>query len=153
MSAQIRPGDEIGTGGPMAWGLHTVLDLYGCDLATMTDTEAIRQFSAMLVALLDMQAYGDPVVQDFGYGDWKPGDPEEEKPATAGYTLVQLIETSLISAHFADKTRTVYLDVFSCKPYDPQDAARLAQRFFGAQTYAMKILNRGSVTSPRSAPS
>jgi hypothetical protein len=33
---------------------------------------------------------------------------------------VQLIETSLISAHFANLTNTVYLDVFSCKPYDPE---------------------------------
>ena len=45
--------------------------------------------------------------------------------------MVQLIETSLISAHFANQTNAVYLDVFSCKPYEPAIVAEFAQRFFG----------------------
>jgi hypothetical protein len=32
--------------------------------------------------------------------------------------MIQLIETSLISAHFADASWAIYLDVFSCAPYD-----------------------------------
>lgn len=136
----------IASGGPMAWGQHTILDLYGCDLATMTDGAAIRRFSAELVTLLQMTPYGEPVVEFFGCGTWKPGDPEQDKPATAGYTLAQLIETSLVSAHFADNARTVFLDVFSCKPYDSTAVARFAQAFFGAETYAQQVLNRGAIT-------
>jgi len=44
--------------------------------------------------------------------------------------MVQLIETSLISAHFANKTNTVYLDVFSCKAYDPDVVKVFATRYF-----------------------
>ena len=33
--------------------------------------------------------------------------------------MVQLIETSLISGHFANDTNSAYLDIFSCKGYDP----------------------------------
>jgi hypothetical protein len=54
---------------------------------------------------------------------------EEER--VAGFSMVQLIETSLISAHFANLTNTVYLDVFSCKPYDLKVVEQFAQSFFG----------------------
>ena len=50
----------------------------------------------------------------------------------SGFSMTQLIETSLISAHFANQTNTTYLDIFSCKFYDPQKAADFARGFFGA---------------------
>jgi hypothetical protein len=112
----------------------------------MTDAAAIRRFSAELVELVELTPYGGPVVEFFGCGTWKPGDPADQKPATAGYTLAQLIETSLVSAHFVDNARTVFLDVFSCKPYDSATVARFAQAFFSAETYAQQVLNRGSIT-------
>ncbi len=43
--------------------------------------------------------------------------------------MTQLIETSLISGHFANKTNTVYLDVFSCKYYDPRAVGEFATEF------------------------
>jgi len=67
-----------------------------------------------------MKRFGETQVVHFG---------EDEK--VAGFSMVQLIETSLISAHFANLTNTVYLDVFSCKMYDPAAAAAFAQKFFG----------------------
>jgi hypothetical protein len=66
--------------------------------------------------------YMDTLVVHFG---------EDEK--VAGFSMVQLIETSLISAHFANLTNTTYLDVFSCKPYDPGVVAEFAQKFFGGK--------------------
>ena len=67
-----------------------------------------------------MKRFGEPQVVHFG---------EDER--VAGYSMVQLIETSLISAHFANQTNATYLDVFSCKPYDPELVADFAQNFFG----------------------
>ena len=66
-----------------------------------------------------MKRFGETQVVHFG---------EDEK--VAGFSMVQLIETSLISAHFANLTNTVYLDVFSCKPYDIQIVERFAVDFF-----------------------
>jgi hypothetical protein len=54
-----------------------------------------------------------------------------EDERVAGFSMVQLIETSLISAHFANLTNATYLDVFSCKPYDPEVVADFAKNFFG----------------------
>jgi len=68
-----------------------------------------------------MKRYGDTVVIDFG---------EEEK--VAGFSMTQLIETSLISGHFANATSAAYLDIFSCKWYDPTVASEFTKKFFEA---------------------
>jgi S-adenosylmethionine/arginine decarboxylase-like enzyme len=103
-----------------AWGVATSIDIYNCDPQTIRSAEMIRQFVVELCDLIEMKRYGETVVVHFG---------ENEK--VAGYSMMQLIETSLISAHFANLANTVYLDVFSCKPYDPGVVVDFAQRFFG----------------------
>jgi len=75
-----------------------------------------------LCKLIEMKRYGETQVVHFG---------EEER--VAGFSMVQLIETSLISAHFANLTNTVYLDVFSCKPYDLSVIEKFAQDFFAGK--------------------
>lgn len=102
------------------WGLASSFDIYDCDPATIRDAEAIRRFVVELCELIEMRRFGDTLVVHFG---------EDER--VAGYSMVQLIETSLISAHFANLTQTVYLDVFSCKMYDPQVVEEFARRYFG----------------------
>jgi hypothetical protein len=51
----------------------------------------------------------------------------------AGYSMVQLISTSLISGHFANDTNNAYLDIFSCKGYDPAIVEAFSKDFFGAR--------------------
>ena len=102
------------------WGLACSFDIYDCDPATIRDADKIRQFVKELCDLIEMRRFGETQVVHFG---------EDEK--VAGYSMVQLIETSLISAHFANLTNTTYLDVFSCKPYDPAVVEAFAREFFG----------------------
>ena len=102
------------------WGLATSIDIYQCNARTIRDAEKIKQFVAELCDLIEMKRFGETQVVHFG---------EEER--VAGYSMVQLIETSLISAHFANMTNAVYLDVFSCKTYDPDMVAEFARKFFG----------------------
>ena len=56
--------------------------------------------------------------------------------------MVQLIETSLISAHFANLTNTTYLDVFSCKGYEPEEVRAFAEKFFGGDRSTLNITLR-----------
>ena len=49
---------------------------------------------------------------------------------------------NFISAHFADASRAIYLDVFSCAPYDPQEVVRYAVEYFKAGRYQLHIVNR-----------
>ncbi len=102
------------------WGIASSFDIYNCDPETIRDADKIRQFVVELCDLIEMKRFGETTVVHFG---------EDEK--VAGFSMIQLIETSLISAHFANLTNTVYLDVFSCKPYDPAVVEEFARKFFG----------------------
>ena len=102
-----------------AWGISTSIDLYDCDPSLIRDADAIRRFVVELCDLIEMNRFGETQVVHFG---------QDER--VAGYSMVQLIETSLISAHFANLTNAVYLDVFSCKPYDPEVVREFAQEYF-----------------------
>lgn len=102
-----------------AWGIASSIDIYNCNPQTIRDADAIRRFVVELCDLIEMKRFGETQVVHFG---------EDEK--VAGYSMVQLIETSLISAHFANLTNAVYLDVFSCKPYLPEMVQNFAEKFF-----------------------
>lgn len=102
------------------WGIASSFDIYNCNPETIRDAEAIKTFVKQLCDLIEMKRFGETVVVHFG---------EDEK--VAGFSMTQLIETSLISAHFANQTNAVYLDVFSCKPYDPAIVEEFAVKFFG----------------------
>lgn len=103
-----------------AWGLACSFDIYECDPETIRDADEIKRFVKELCDLIEMRRFGETVVVDFG---------EDER--VAGFSMTQLIETSLISAHFANASNTTYLDVFSCKPYDPAIVEQFALEFFG----------------------
>ena len=113
------------------WGLHSCIDLYECDSETIRDAEKIRKFVIELCDLIKMKRFGETQVVHFG---------EDEK--VAGFSMTQLIETSLISAHFANQSNTTYLDVFSCKQYDPDVVVSFAKDFFQAKTYDLHVIKR-----------
>src|SRR5574342_198070 len=113
------------------WGISSSIDLYECDLALMQDAEAIRTFVKLLCERIKMRRYGETQVVFFG-----------DEPRVQGFSMTQLIETSLISAHFADASRTIYLDVFSCAPYDPEETAKFAAEYFKAGDYNFDVVYR-----------
>ena len=115
-----------------AYGLHVVVDLHDCDLDTISSAAAIRQFADELLQLIQMDPYGEPFIERFAL----------DNPTAAGYTLIQAITTSSITAHFSELMRRVYLDVFSCRLFQPEAVARFAGSFFGAAEYRTTVLIR-----------
>jgi S-adenosylmethionine/arginine decarboxylase-like enzyme len=113
------------------WGVSTCIDLYECDLALMQNAEAIRKFVVQLCDRIKMRRYGETQVVFFG-----------DEPRVQGFSMTQLIETSLISGHFADASRAIYLDVFSCAPYDSEETARFAAEYFKAARYNFQVVHR-----------
>ena len=100
------------------WGYHLTADCAGCN-GNIKDGKAIAAFSAELVEALAMKVYGAPQIVRFG-----------EDPKVTGYTLVQLIETSNITAHFCDYSGEAYIDIFSCKAFAIEDAMRVIDKHF-----------------------
>lgn len=105
-----------------SWGLLTSIDLYHCNPDLIRDAEAIRRYVDELCELIEMKKFGGTQVVDFG---------EDER--VSGYSMTQLIETSLISGHFANLTNAAYIDIFSCKYYDPQVVLDFTQKYFQAK--------------------
>jgi S-adenosylmethionine/arginine decarboxylase-like enzyme len=112
------------------WGKHLVLDAGGCSPKMIGCPIVIKNFTTDLVKPIDMVAYGDPQIVMFGTGNKK------------GYTLIQLIETSNIAAHFVEENNTMYLDVFSCKDFDPAIVKDLVREYFDAQKFSSRVFLR-----------
>jgi S-adenosylmethionine/arginine decarboxylase-like enzyme len=114
----------------MYWGYHFIGNFGKCLPYSIRCGPHILNFSKRLVRDIDMVAYGEPQLQHFGSGN------------KAGYTLVQLIETSNICAHFVEETDDIYLDVFSCKKFDPKIVDKLVNEYFRPFHSQSQILNR-----------
>jgi len=114
------------------WGQHLVLDLGGCN-ESICRKEDISDFVKELVREIKMIAYGEPVIVHFA----------EHSYEAAGYSLVQLIETSAIMGHFSDNNRDAYLDIFSCKSIDKDAAIRVVKKHFAPQQVRAAFLDRG----------
>lgn len=112
------------------WGFHISLDCRACDIDSIKSKENIESFTKTLVERIDMIAYGEPQVVHFGTGN------------KAGYTLIQLIQTSNIAGHFCNDTGDAYLDVFSCKPFDNDIVVATAEEFFKPENVTMRFFER-----------
>ena len=112
------------------WGFHLVVDAVKCDLAAIKSKSTIAAFVKHLVKEIDMIAYGPPRIVRFGDGN------------KMGYTLVQLIETSNITAHFSEETGNAYLDVFSCKPFQSSVAINCIKKYFSPSHMKTRFFKR-----------
>jgi S-adenosylmethionine/arginine decarboxylase-like enzyme len=116
--------------GLRTWGKHLMIDAARASPPTIRNPAIIHDFNKSLVKRIDMVAYGQPQIVRFGSGN------------KAGYTLVQLIETSNICAHFVEENNSMYLDVFSCKDFDPLVVKETVEEFFEARNIKMRVLTR-----------
>lgn len=114
-----------------SWGILTSVDLHSCDPNLIKDAEKIKGFVMQLCDLIKVKKFQDCVIVHFG-----------EKEEIQGFSMVQLIESSLVSGHFANKTNNAYLDIFSCKYHNPKQVAKFCKSFFKAKDYKLNYLFR-----------
>lgn len=114
-----------------SWGILTSIDLSSCNHNLIRDAEKIEEFVIQLCELIQVKRFEKCTIVHFG-----------EMEEIEGYSMVQLIETSLVSGHFANKTNNAYIDIFSCKYYNPQAAAEFCKTFFKAKDLKLNYLLR-----------
>jgi S-adenosylmethionine/arginine decarboxylase-like enzyme len=114
------------------WGYHLLLDCSGCDKDAIINPEVLRDWVNTLVDRIEMVPYGEPQIIHFGHNEYH----------LAGWTVIQLIETSNIIAHFNDNTCEGYIDIFSCKEYDEDDAINTIVEFFNPKKIRKTFLTR-----------
>lgn len=116
------------------WGYHLMLDCSGCRVENgIGSKEAIYNFIKELVDAIDMEAYGEPIIEYL-----LPGDPKQ------GYSLMQLITTSNICGHFMELDGTAYFDVFSCKVYNQQTVIDVVNKYFAPQRTRVNFVTRNA---------
>jgi len=118
---------------PAPWGYSIQMDLKLCDAVIIRSKEKIQDYVIQLCKLIDMTRFGDCQIVNFGQG------------INEGYTLIQLIETSSIVAHFANEINSAFIDLFSCKEFDFNAVMAFTQDFFGAAELASHIAIRGDM--------
>lgn len=89
-------------------------------------------FVDKLCNLIKMKKFGETFCERFGLGlDY-----------AAGYSVVQLIESSSITGHFSELWRTAYINVFSCKEFDSKAVENFTKEFFEAKDTTSTFLVR-----------
>jgi S-adenosylmethionine/arginine decarboxylase-like enzyme len=78
-----------------------------------------------------MVAAGEPIIEHL-----LPGESKQ------GYSLMQLITTSNICAHFMELDGTAYFDIFSCKEYDIDLAQKIVQQYFAPEKMRVNFITR-----------
>lgn len=114
----------------MFWGYHLMLDCSGCN-ENIADKDQIYRFTKDLVNRIDMTAHGEPIIEHL-----LPGDPKQ------GYSMMQLITTSNICAHFMELDGTAYFDIFSCKPFNIDIAQDVVKEYFDPKKLRVNFITR-----------
>jgi S-adenosylmethionine/arginine decarboxylase-like enzyme len=115
------------------YGTELVIDLYDCDYSVITSQKKLLQFAKEVCEVINMKPFGKPFVADFGNALSK----------TMGPSLVQLIESSSITAHYSPHWRVVCMNVFTCTSFDPQKTLKFVKEFFGSGRAVAFLLKRG----------
>ncbi len=118
-----------------AWGILTSIDLFECNPETLRSEKKIKEYLEKICRVIDAKPWGEAVIVRFG-----------ENPDVYGFSAFQLIETSCVSGHFAEESDSIYIDIFSCKWYNSEDAVNFTREFFGAGGVKVSTVLRGEGT-------
>ena len=113
------------------WGKLASIDLVGCN-DKITKPQEIRRFCNKLCKSIKMKKYGPLHLKRFGVGKLE------------GYSFMQFIETSSITAHFEEQQnpKKAFIDIFSCKDFNEKKAGEFCKSFFGADKLKIRVLIR-----------
>lgn len=114
------------------FGKELILNLQGCDPKSVRSKRKILEYSKKICDLIKVKRYGKPIIERFAL----------HLDHAAGYSLVQLIESSLVSGHFSELWNAAYINIFSCKDFDEKKAIAFTKKFFNGKKIEKTILIR-----------
>jgi S-adenosylmethionine/arginine decarboxylase-like enzyme len=111
------------------WGMLAAIDLHGCQRCRLEDPNSIRLFVPLVIKAIGMRAHGPLRLERFGDGELE------------GWSAMQFIETSSITIHADEFSCRCFIDVFSCREFEPEIAAAIAAAHFGGRR-TLRVLQR-----------
>lgn len=129
--------EDSGNSTRRVYGFELVLDLHGCE-AELFNRDYIDIYFTDLCNQIEMEKCEVHFWDDVGV-------PEEERqalPHTKGTSAVCFILTSTIVIHTLDLLGAVYVNIFSCKPFDPDVVAEFTSKRFKAASCKKTFIER-----------
>ena len=115
------------------FGPHLTLDLKGCNPAKLADFDLVFDVLDKLPSKIGMTKITQPYV--FKYSGLVPED--------KGITGFVVIAESHISIHTFELKDYVFIDLFSCKPFDYEYATQYLIDLFECKEPTVNVLMRG----------
>jgi S-adenosylmethionine/arginine decarboxylase-like enzyme len=105
------------------------IDLHDCDARRLAEPESIRRFVPAVIEAIGMRAHGPLMIERFGEAELE------------GWSALQFIETSSITIHADEVWARCFIDIFSCRAFEPEAAVAIAAAHFGG-TSTLRVLER-----------
>ena len=116
---------------PSRYGIELVLDLHDCDTGKFS-RDNIGFFLVQICSTIRMVPYGEPHF-------W------EDNSGVAhlhGISAFQFVSTSNIVVHSLTLLKAVYINIFSCRDFDVETAAKFSGDFFGTKAVRANVVER-----------
>lgn len=122
------------------WGYEHLVGVKNLNKEKITNPNYLKLWVESLADAIDMVRFGEPNIVHFGDDDYN----------LSGWTVIQLLITSNITAHFNDNTQDLYLNVFSCKEFDHNIVLNHLKEWFGQDMIVVdsefKIRDNGNIS-------
>jgi S-adenosylmethionine decarboxylase len=116
-----------------SFGPHLTIDLKGCPKEVLADYNLHFDYLKKLPELIHMTPITQPYV--FPYSGLIPSD--------RGITGIVIIAESHLSVHSFEEKGYSFIDIFSCKDFDVDEAIRITKEIFKPQDMEINIVKRG----------
>jgi len=135
-SCRGRPG-QVCPNKNIPYGIELILDLHNCDPSTFT-RKSIASYFEELCKLIDMERC------DLYFWDYENELEEYEKAEDhlKGISAVQFIMTSNITIHTLDVLKKVFINIFTCKDFNREEAEIFTRKWFKGRVVNTKALTR-----------
>lgn len=120
-----------------SYGQELILDLHDCDSSRFTRQD-IQEYIERLCVLIDMERCDLHFWDDVGI----PEADQQFHPKTKGTSAVQFILTSTVVIHTLDLLKAAYVNIFSCKTFDTNEAADFTAKWFKARDWNATVVVR-----------
>lgn len=105
-----------------SYGMELIVDLHDCDLGANVSKKRAEDFIIKVCDMTKMHRHGRPLW-------WVQ---KSKIPFWHGTSVLQFIKTSSIVMHLLPKMHAVYINVFTCKPFDPKEVVKFAKTYWKA---------------------
>jgi len=118
-------------------GTHMLIDGYVEDASSLEPERLVALFD-VLVEVLEMEYLQRPQAIQVPLDEGKLDSEEDE----GGWSVICQITTSHISLHGWPMRKAFMMDIFSCKPFDTDDAKQVVYAWLGVWQASVQVIER-----------